>query len=285
MTLQDKKPPFQDLYLCFCGRSICQPDHSIGPAAHPNYVLHYILEGKGEYRINNHIYSLSAGQGFLMKPNIMSSYKADHTTPWKYLWIGFDGSYAKELLSQIGLSSRTLTFSANCGDKLLEVINRMLECDADGISYHLYLQTQLYVFFYHLSQVLSVESNKLHTGQQNYYIRMAEEFVEKYYAQNIHVQDIADYVGICRSHLTTLFQDNLQMSPSEYITHFRLTRAHEQLAISNFSIGKIAEICGYQDSLVFSRAFKKMTGMTPTQYRRIRQEEYHLSIEKIRKKK
>ena len=86
-----------------------------------------------------------------MKPNIMSSYKADHTTPWKYLWIGFDGSYAKELLSQIGLSSRTLTFSANCGDKLLEVINRMLECDADGISYHLYLQTQLYVFFYHQS--------------------------------------------------------------------------------------------------------------------------------------
>ena len=285
MTLQDKKPPFQDLYLCFCGRSICQPDHSIGPAAHPNYVLHYILEGKGEYRINNHVYSLSAGQGFLMKPNIMSSYKADPTTPWKYLWIGFDGSYAKKLLSQIGLSSRTLTFSANCGDKLLEVINRMLECDADGISYHLYLQTQLYVFFYHLSQVLSVESNKLHSGQQNYYIRMAEEFVEKYHAQNIHVQDIADYVGICRSHLTTLFQDNLQMSPSEYITHFRLTRAHEQLAISNFSIGKIAEICGYQDSLVFSRAFKKMTGMTPTQYRRIRQEEYHLSIEKIRKKK
>lgn len=285
MTLQDKKPPFQDLYLCFCGRSICQPDHSIGPAAHPNYVLHYILEGKGEYRINNHVYSLSAGQGFLMKPNIMSSYKADHTTPWKYLWIGFDGSYAKKLLSQIGLSSRTLTFSANCGDKLLKVINRMLECDADGISYHLYLQTQLYVFFYHLSQVLSVESNKLHSGQQNYYIRMAEEFVEKYYAQNIHVQDIADYVGICRSHLTTLFQDNLQMSPSEYITHFRLTRAHEQLATSNFSIGKIAEICGYQDSLVFSRAFKKMTGMTPTQYRRIRQEEYHLSIEKIRKKK
>lgn len=220
-----------------------------------------------------------------MKPNIMSSYKADHATPWKYLWIGFDGSYAKELLSQIGLSSRTLTFSANCGDKLLEVINRMLECDADGISYHLYLQTQLYVFFYHLSQVLSAESNKLHSGQQNYYIRMAEEFVEKYYAQNIHVQDIADYVGICRSHLTTLFQDNLQMSPSEYITHFRLTRAHEQLAISNFSIGKIAEICGYQDPLVFSRAFKKMTGMTPTQYRRIRQEEYHLSIEKIRKKK
>lgn len=66
----------------------------------------------------------------------------------------------------------------------------------------------------------------------HYYIRMAEEFVEKYYAQNIHVQDIADYVGICRSHLTTLFQDNLQMSPSEYITHFRLTRAHELILLS-----------------------------------------------------
>lgn len=285
LTLQDKKPPFQDLYLCFCGRSVCQPDHSIGPAAHPNYVLHYILEGKGEYRINNHVYSLRAGQGFLMRPNIMSSYKSDHTTPWKYLWIGFDGSYAKELLAQLGFSSRTLTFSANCGDALLEIVNQMLACESEGISYHLYLQTQLYHFFSCLSQDLSVESNKLHDGQQNYYIRMAEEFVQKNYAQNIHVQDIADYVGICRSHLTALFQRNLQMSPSEYVTHFRLTRAHEQLGISNFPIGKIAEICGYQDPLVFSRAFKKMTGMTPTQYRRIRQKEYHLSIEKVRKKK
>ena len=188
-------------------------------------------------------------------------------------------------MSHLGLSSRTLTFSANCGDTLLTIINQMLECDAEGIACHLYLQTQLYHFFSCLSQDLSVESNKLHGGQQNYYIRMAEEFVQKHYAQNIHVQDIADYVGICRSHLTALFQNNLQMSPSEYVTHFRLTRAHEQLAVSNFPIGKIAEICGYQDPLVFSRAFKKMTGMTPTQYRRIRQEEYHLSIEKIRRKK
>ena len=36
---------FNDLYLCLCGYSKCEPLHSFGPAVRPNYILHYILEG------------------------------------------------------------------------------------------------------------------------------------------------------------------------------------------------------------------------------------------------
>lgn len=41
---------FNDLYLCLCGYSKCEPLHSFGPAVRPNYILHYILEGKGRDR-------------------------------------------------------------------------------------------------------------------------------------------------------------------------------------------------------------------------------------------
>ena len=49
-VLQLLKPKFKDFHLCFCGFAECEPLHSYGPAARPNYILHYVMKGKGIYR-------------------------------------------------------------------------------------------------------------------------------------------------------------------------------------------------------------------------------------------
>ena len=54
-TLPVQKHKFSDLYLCFCGYEACQPFHSYGPAVRPNYVIHYIISGKGTFTIPGHI--------------------------------------------------------------------------------------------------------------------------------------------------------------------------------------------------------------------------------------
>lgn len=74
---------------------------------------------------------------------------------------------------------------------------------------------------------------------------------------------------VSRSYLTTLFQSILHTSPNAYLTNFRLSRAKEQLTLTNFSISIVADMCGYQDSLVFSKAFKQHVGLTPSQYRKL----------------
>ena len=65
-TLPVPKHKFSDLYLCFCGYEACQPFHSYGPAVRPNYVIHYIISGKGTFTIGNRTYRLTAGQGFFL---------------------------------------------------------------------------------------------------------------------------------------------------------------------------------------------------------------------------
>ena len=42
-VLQLLKPKFKDFHLCFCGFAECKPLHSYGPAARPNYILHYVM--------------------------------------------------------------------------------------------------------------------------------------------------------------------------------------------------------------------------------------------------
>ena len=65
-TLPVPKHKFSDLFLCFCGYEACQPFHSYGPAVRPNYVIHYIISGKGTFTIGNRTYRLTAGQGFFL---------------------------------------------------------------------------------------------------------------------------------------------------------------------------------------------------------------------------
>lgn len=58
------------------------------------------------------------------------------------------------------------------------------------------------------------------------------------------------------------------MSPQEFLTEVRLTRAKELLAATKLSVEHVALSCGYRDSLVFSKAFKKSVGIAPKEYRR-----------------
>lgn len=117
-VLELSESKFKDLYICSCGYAKCEPLHGYGPAVRPNYLIHYILGGKGIYRVGERKYQLGAGEGFLVEPEVLTYYQADVEEPWSYLWIGFSGKYAKEYLEDLGLNSRQLTFHSSQGKEI-----------------------------------------------------------------------------------------------------------------------------------------------------------------------
>ena len=82
-VLQLKNRKFSDLYLCFCGYAKCRPLHSFGPAVRPNYILHYVLEGKGKFSTGKESYIQRAGKGFLIVTEVQATYEADSYEPVK----------------------------------------------------------------------------------------------------------------------------------------------------------------------------------------------------------
>ncbi len=70
-----------DLNLYHCGSENCAPGHSYGPAIRDHYLIHYILDGKGFFQVNNKTYHLKNGQGFLICPDIITYYEADKENP------------------------------------------------------------------------------------------------------------------------------------------------------------------------------------------------------------
>lgn len=265
---------FSDFYLCYCGYGSCQPLQHFGPAVRPNYLIHFITDGKGIFQSGDNKFSLHAGEGFIIRPNQQAFFQADETDPWSYLWIGFDGTRCGEYLSAIGLDEGQFTFRSPDGETLREIVKEMLKYNTAGIENDFQLQGLLCRFFSCLARSLSMPLSSVpKNDRENFYVRRAVEFVHYNYANHITVSDMAKYVSLNRSYLFTLFQRVLKISPQEFLTTFRLTRAKEQLRLTNATVAAIAQSVGYRDPLVFSKAFKQMTGMTPVQYRKQHLEE------------
>lgn len=265
-VLQLLESKFKDFHLCFCGYSECEPLHSYGPATRPNYIIHYILDGKGIYNVGEKKYRLSKGQGFLIEPEVMTFYQADRDNPWTYLWIGFGGNDAAKIIQDAGLNSRQLIFNSAEGARLKDIVFNMLKHNQATTSNLYYLQGKLYDFFSVLASDIVIEEKDV-ISTENAYVEEAIKYIRNNYANGITVEDIADKLIVNRSYLYTMFKNCLQMTPKEFLTKFRLSRAKEKLTLTDQSIDEIAVSCGYKSPEVFRKAFKKIIGESPSAYR------------------
>lgn len=266
-VLQLKNRKFSEFYLCFCGYAKCEALHSFGPAVRPYYLIHLILSGKGKYCVGEQRYELTAGQGFLIEPEVQTFYQADAQDPWSYIWIGFDGTRAEEYLTDIGLGGGRKTFRYQDSKELRTMVFELLKRNTFTIENEFYREGILYSFFSVLSKNLNADASS-GDNTENIYVRKALEYIQNNYHYGIRVTDIADYVGVSRGYLHTLFIRSLEQSPQEYLVNFRISRARQLLELTDLTVEGVAQSCGYSDPLVFSKLFKKKYGMTPSRYRK-----------------
>ena len=99
-----KKLPNQSLAVTQCGLQICNSGHSCGPCLYEHYSVCFILSGKGTYTCGGKTYTLCAGQGFIIIPDIPNTYTADAVEPWRYIYAKFCGADDETLVHSAGLN-------------------------------------------------------------------------------------------------------------------------------------------------------------------------------------
>ena len=265
--LEPIKKQSVDLFLCFCGKESCSPGYSYGPAVRSQYVLHYIVSGKGSYTINNKTYTLHENQGFLIPPDTVTYYEADKEDPWSYMWIGFNGVKAETYLNYANLNEDNVTFEYSKDDTLKNYINEMLQLKELNFSNELKLEGILYLFMSALVQCRKDDGNAKAFRSTEIYLEKSIEYIEKNYANNIKINDIANYIGINRSYLTHIFKKNINISPQEFLLNYKIDKACTLLKSSELSIKAESKSIGYSDPLTFSKIFKKVKGESPKNYR------------------
>lgn len=84
----------------------------------------------------------------------------------------------------------------------------------------------------------------------------------------LHISQLARRAGMSPSHFRQVFSAAMGMPPVQYLAALRMARAKELLLRTDDAVGEIAALCGFADVYYFSRAFRRHTGLSPTEYRR-----------------
>lgn len=262
----DLKPALHtSLGITSVGRSDTRSGHRYGPAVRPYYLIHFILAGSGTFKVRGVSYHLHAGQGFLIEPNYQTYYVADDHTPWSYVWMGFTGTYASELISNLAISEQTPIFNNTHYAELATCVNRVLQINPQTIADHLLANSYLLRFLSIIARSTIVSKTTDRTRSQ--YVEKAVNYLAHHVA-TVSVNQLAKAVNVDRSYLSNLFKQVTDLTPSQYIRTFRITKARHLLESSPLPIERIAEECGYGNANSFARAFKQIYGIPPRQYRK-----------------
>ena len=87
---------------------------------------------------------------------------------------------------------------------------------------------------------------------------------------DVSLDSISDILNINSSYFSMLFKKSFGANFVDYLTDLRISAAKELLADPFLAAAEIANMVGYESPNYFTRVFKKTTGMTPTEYRKLR---------------
>lgn len=261
------KLPFHNslgLAVYSCGVQKCGSGHAWGPAVRDHYLIHYIVSGHGRFAAGGKQYDLKAGDGFLVVPSQIASYRADEDDPWEYCWVGFNGSDAKRLMEQTGLLAREPVFRYNRDGRLKSGLLNICDAYGSGPCEETRMEAKLLAFLADLMELFGKPAEPHANGYE--YVQKAIKFIDYNYSREIDVNSLAASAGISRSHLYRLFMRHIAMPPNEYLTRYRVSKAAALLESGQLTVGEAAYSTGFSDQLYFSRVFKKYMGLPPSRY-------------------
>ena len=103
---------------------------------------------------------------------------------------------------------------------------------------------------------------------ENKTIYLIKNYIASHYGNaSLSVKDISDYAHLSVSYLCTFFKSETGTTLNQYITEYRMDKAKQLLIDPRNKITEISDKVGYNDGNYFSKSFKKMVGLSPSEYR------------------
>ena len=270
-VLEGLAAPSSELTLVHVGTEECRPFHIVSDPR-TEYIIHFVLSGAGFYSASGNTWPLHSGQMFLIYPGEPIVYGSERNNPWAYAWIGFKGIRAESIIKQCGFSRNKLVLPLNNQLEILTCIQDIMNHKSLAASDMLCRESSMIRLFSFLTKEHEERTgnnviDQSPSGDAIYVELGCEHIKEMYMHGRFGVESVADHIGISRARLNRAFHKELNMSVQQYLIDYRMHQASAMLLNSPLTIKEIAAQVGYNDQLVFSKAFKKKYGISPRGYR------------------
>lgn len=234
-----------------------------------DYVLLYCVGGKGWVNVDNNKYSIKENQLLILSGKKDYIYGSDRNSPWTIYWIHFNGEkadYFSKGFEQPTLIARNSTSRISQRLNIFEEIYTALNSG--------YMKNNLLYaitgFFHFLGTIKFNEEFKGCSQREiktTDIVNTAINYMSENIGRKISLTEVSNYVGLSESYFSALFNKEMGTSPLRYYDNLRLKLACHYLENTDMKMNQICPLVGYDDSLYFSRAFAKVIGMSPSEYK------------------
>jgi len=244
----------------------CDPSHSYGPAARGYYLVHYVASGRGMLSAGGKIHAVGAGQGFLIYPGELTTYRADAEEPWHYAWVGYTGTEAEAMSRLCGFGRDRRVVTAPAPIAVWDALSQLRQDAANLRPGHVAALGD----FYRFVSLLAPERDEHALPEHERHYEKALWYMQGAYGRHVTVQEIADFVGLSRSQLFRVFEKNCGQSPKQALQEMRLEHARLLLKNSDLSVEQVAFSTGFPSGTQLSAAFRERFSLSPREYRQKR---------------
>lgn len=226
-----------------------------------DYHLVLVVKGSLEVMYHGEMFCLGKGGVFIYEPGAEHYYRA--LTASSTFWIHFAGTAVCEIFSDMDITAGV--YESDAGAAATDEFRILVRRNGSTNERKLVLGTLL--------NLLALISDGVHRSKHSEKrgdvknIDSIIEYMNMNYEKKLTVSTLAEMAGYSVSRFLHLFSETIGKPPMRYLRDIRLANACELLDTSEYPVSKIADLCGFNDPLYFSRVFADKYGLSPSVYR------------------
>lgn len=263
---KDAKTTFPQNFLsnCYFKELTAASDHgimSVRPHHHTDYEVHIILEGRQIYESCGECVEINEGEFIIFPPSVRHKLIKNSENLRKY-----------SIVFKSDLFEKDKAFYGKISDEVKYALDFVVsECASPTVfSAQLCINRifETVLLLFRLCGIKESPSEQLPESSDERIV-LAKKYISDNIEQPISVRDISGYCYLSEKQMSRLFIKSEGIPPASYITKARMERICELIIEDELTFKEISLRFGYANECYFNTAFKKYSGMSPGQYRKM----------------
>ncbi|RLU01727.1 MAG: AraC family transcriptional regulator [Ketobacter sp.] len=263
-----RHPLTESLYINGMGLYPNASGHTMSRQEHEDNLLMYCSEGRGQVNANGTVSEVNPGDLILLPKGTSHDYQAAADHPWTLRWVHFAGAKALDYIANLGVADSVSVVSVGQHPKIISDFDALFSVRETGYNMKalIHASQTLKQSLTYLAILISSQSQQ---ARQPINLETIQTLMMANLSGELDLDALANAAHLSKYHFSKRYKALTGYSPIQHFIHLKMERACYLLDIGNQPISHVAAELGYEDPQYFSRLFKKVTGLSPRQYRHL----------------
>ena len=236
--------------------------------------LFYVIEGQGQFLIEDQTYPVSVNDLVIVNPNVSHTEVSLNASPLRYIVLGVEGLELTATNGNDNTNFCIVNFKTFRENILLCLQNMLSEIENKHTGYEIICQDLMEILIVMLGRQTNFATILAPISKKTSRLcGSTKRYIDSHYQENITLDQLAEVCHVSKYHLAHAFTEEYGISPINYLISKRIAEAEHLLKTTDFSLNLISNTTGFSSSSYFAQIFRKQKGMSPTEFRKLSRKE------------